>query len=70
MPFRDTMRAAGDTPSRHEYGLELTYADRIAPFLMLQPDLQIVGDPGGVAGAPAALITTLRITIEMPPLRR
>lgn len=69
-PFRDAMRAAGDTPSRHEYGLELTYADRIAPFLMLQPDIQIVGNPGGVAGAPAALITTLRITIEMPPLRR
>jgi porin len=69
-PFRDTMRAAGETPSRHEYGLELTYADRIAPFLMLQPDIQIVGNPGGVAGAPAALITTLRITIEMPPLRR
>lgn len=69
-PFRDAMRAAGETPSRHEYGLELTYADRIAPFLLLQPDVQIVGNPGGVAGAPAALITTLRITIEMPPLQR
>lgn len=69
-PFRDAMRAAGDSPSRHEYGVELTYADRIAPFLLLQPDLQIIGDPGGVAGAPAAIVTSLRITIEVPPLRR
>lgn len=69
-PFRDAMRAAGETPSRQEYGLELTYADRIARFLLLQPNIQIVGNSGGVAGAPAALITTLRVTIEMPPLLR
>lgn len=69
-PFRDAMRAAGEAPSRHEYGVELTYADRIAPFLLLQPDIQIIGDPGGLAGATAAIVTSLRITLEMPPLLR
>ena len=69
-PFRDAMRAAGESPSRHEYGLELTYVDRLASFLLLQPDLQIVCNPGGIAGAPNAVVTSLRITIEMPPLLR
>lgn len=69
-PFRATMRAAGEAPSRHEYGLELTYVDRITPFLLLQPDLQIIGDPGGVEGAPTTIVTSLRVTMEMPPLIR
>lgn len=67
-PFRALARAAGDTPASGEYGLELTYADRIAPFLLLQPDVQIIANPGGLSSAPTAVVTTLRITFEMPRL--
>lgn len=66
--FRNAARAAGDTPARAEYGLELTYADRIAPFLLIQPDVQVIGNPGGIAHAPTAVVTSLRITIEAPRL--
>ncbi len=69
-PFRAATRAAGDAPARGEFGLELTYADRIARFLLVQPDIQIIRKTGGLAHAPTAVVTTLRITMEMPPLFR
>lgn len=67
-PFRDLARAAGDAPSSGEYGLELTYTDRIASFLLLQPDVQIIDKPGGLSSAHTAIVTTLRVTVEVPPL--
>lgn len=69
-PFRALARAAGDTPSSGEYGAELSYSDRIAPFLLIQPDVQLIANPGGLSGARTAVVTTLRITIEVPPLFR
>lgn len=67
-PFRDAARAMGDRPAKAEYGLELTYVDQVAPFLLLQPDVQVISNPGGIAGAPTAVVTTLRVTMELPRL--
>jgi porin len=36
----------------YESVLEITYAARIAPWLLLQPDLQLVFHPGGLTSAP------------------
>ncbi|MEZ5655126.1 MAG: carbohydrate porin [Sphingobium sp.] len=66
--FRERTRADGDNPSRHEYGIELTYSDRVAPFLLVQPDLQIIGNPSGLSDAPTVVVTTLRVTVEIPTL--
>jgi porin len=37
----------GINAARGETGIELTYSDQITPWLRVQPDLQIVLDPGG-----------------------
>lgn len=38
---------AGVRAARAETGFEITYSDQITPWLRVQPDLQIVLDPGG-----------------------
>lgn len=52
------MRAAGA-----ETAFEITYSDNVAPWLTLQPDLQLVVDRGGEAGARGLVVGTLRMTI-------
>lgn len=69
-PFCDAMRAAGETPGKREYGLELTYVDRLTRFLLVQPDVQVIVSPEGLANAPTAIVTTLRLMVEVPPLFR
>jgi carbohydrate-selective porin OprB len=32
--------------------------------------VQLIANPGGLSGARTAVVTTLRITIEVPPLFR
>ena len=64
--FRDSLRAGGIIPARGETALELTYSDRIAPFLTVQPDVQLIARPGGIGNAPLAVVTTLRLTFAIP----
>lgn len=44
--------------------VELTYSDRIAPFLTLQPDVQYVRRPGGLRDVDDALVLGLRAIVE------
>lgn len=64
--FRAVTIAAGLAPAQTETGLELTIADRVLPFFTLQPDVQLIFNPGGIAGVPPALVTTLRLTFAIP----
>ena len=59
--FKTLMRDAGERPDAAETGLELTYQDKLAPFLAVQPDVQYVrrGLPGGARRD--ALVFGLRI---------
>ncbi|MEG3178003.1 carbohydrate porin [Sphingomonas sp. RB3P16] len=59
--FKDQLRDAGERPDMAETGLELTYQDRIAPFLSVQPDLQYVRRAYGNGARRDALILGLRI---------
>lgn len=61
--FRDAMRAEGGDPG-NETVVELTYADNIAPWLALQPDLQWVHQPGGDRAAPDAVVGIVRLTLS------
>ncbi|NML92997.1 carbohydrate porin [Novosphingobium olei] len=59
--FRAAGRANGMIPA-NEQGIEVTYADKILPWLALQPDVQWVRHPGGDERAPAGVILSLRTT--------
>ena len=51
-----------------ETALEVTYADRLAPHLMLQPDIQWVRSPVRTPAARDAVVLLLRATVSLNPL--
>lgn len=55
------LRDAGDRPDAGETGLELTYQDRVAPFLWVQPDVQYIRRGHGSSTARDTLVFGLRI---------
>ncbi|NDC59284.1 MAG: carbohydrate porin [Alphaproteobacteria bacterium] len=40
-------RDAGEDLERGEIGMELSYSDNVLPWLAVQPNLQVIADPGG-----------------------
>ncbi|WP_322964024.1 carbohydrate porin [Sphingomonas fuzhouensis] len=50
--------------SRSESMVELTYSDRVAPFLTLQPDVQYVHRPSGLRDAPGVVVLGLRAIVD------
>lgn len=59
--FRATLQAAGSDASRAETGLEISYQDRIAPWLSVQPDLQFIRRAYAEAGQRGTLVLGLRL---------
>lgn len=57
-------RDLGGAPSRGESALEITYADKITENLTLQPDLQIIHNPGADTERDAVVVATMRATLE------
>ncbi|MDB5433649.1 MAG: Carbohydrate-selective porin OprB [Caulobacter sp.] len=64
---RDLTALGGDTPSRDETGLEITYSDKIMPHVTVQPDFQVIGHPGGLKDARTAVVLGLRVKIDLNP---
>jgi porin len=62
--YRDVLADAGSPAAPAEWGLELTYADKVAPFLTVQPDLQYVRRAFGEGKSRATLALGLRIVAE------
>jgi len=62
--FRDNERDLGNDPSHAESAIELTYADSFGPHLTLQPDLQIIHEPGADRARDTVVVGTMRVTIE------
>jgi len=56
--------AATEDLARAETGLEITYADRLTPWLAVQPDLQVIWNPGGLDAADPAVVGALRVTMS------
>lgn len=50
--------------SHHEGVLEVTYQAALAARVSLQPDLQIIFNPGAVSPAPTAVVAGLRFNLE------
>ncbi len=63
--YRAMLLDAGVRPSRAETTFELTYSDRLAKWLTVQPDLQFITDRGGAEKARGVVVGTLRLTIEL-----
>ncbi|WP_294278229.1 carbohydrate porin [uncultured Sphingomonas sp.] len=49
---------------KSETMVELTYSDRVAPFLTLQPDVQYVHRPSGLRDAPGVVVVGLRAIVD------
>lgn len=63
-PYRRANPAGQPGLTGSEGMVELTYSDRIAPFLTLQPDVQYVRRPGGLRDVDDALVLGLRAIVE------
>ncbi len=63
--FQQTLAASGVAAAGSESTLELTYADKAAPRLTLQPSVQYVVHPGGDRDADPAVVLTLRVSIDL-----
>ncbi|WP_404416270.1 carbohydrate porin [Brevundimonas vesicularis] len=61
---RANIADTGLDPSRHEEGIELTYADTIGRF-GVQPDIQLIRNPGGVRDADDVVVVSLRVTVPL-----
>jgi porin len=56
---------AGVSPAEAESSVEITYSDKVAPRLTLQPDLQIVRRAGGDQDARNVVVVALRMTVAL-----
>lgn len=63
-PYRRANPVGEPALSGSEGMVELTYSDRIAPFLTLQPDVQYVRRPGGLRDVDDAVVLGLRAIVE------
>lgn len=61
---RDAITAEGFVPADAELVIEATYRWQITPWLALQPDLQVVIDPGARRDLGTAVVTGLRTSIR------
>lgn len=56
---------AGVTPANAESSVEITYSDKVAPRVALQPDLQFIRRAGGDRDAETVIVAALRLTINL-----
>ncbi|CAN5123470.1 carbohydrate porin [soil metagenome] len=63
-PFRNLQQMAGEPAEEHETVWELTYAFEVAPWLVLQPDLQYVVNPSWNPALDDALVIGLRFQLS------
>lgn len=63
---RDNVRDLGVDVADAETGVELTYSDQITSWLRIQPDIQLVLDPGGDQDRDELWVAGFRIEITPP----
>lgn len=67
-PYRRANPAGEPALGGSEGMIELTYSDRVLPFLTLQPDVQYVRRPGGLRDADDAVVLGLRAIVAWKAL--
>lgn len=63
--MRANMVDGGVDASRAETGFEVTWSDRLTDRITLQPDLQVILDPGGESGADPVVVLGLRVSVSL-----
>lgn len=63
--MRANLRDGGVDASRAESGIEMTWSDRLGDRLTVQPDLQVIFDPGGDQGADTEVVAGVRLTFDL-----
>jgi porin len=63
--FRANLRDDGVDASTAESGVEITYSDRLAKRLIVQPDVQWIHNAGGDRTAADRWMVALRVKIEL-----
>ncbi|WP_309399141.1 carbohydrate porin [Cerasicoccus maritimus] len=58
--FNNASSAAGVNTSGNEFTVELTYKARVTPWFVVQPDIQVVVNPGGSASRDPVYIAGIR----------
>jgi porin len=61
--YREAERIAGNVLDREELQFEITYEDKIFPFLTIQPDLLLTTEPAGESSRDALWAATLRLKL-------
>lgn len=62
---RANTRDAGVSPADAESSVEITYSDKVAPRVALQPDLQLIRRAGGDQNARTVVVLALRMTVDL-----
>lgn len=62
--YRANAADAGDELRAVETAIEVTYADKLAPWLTVQPDLQYVWTPSRTASSSRSVVVSLRLRID------
>jgi porin len=60
--LRHAAREAGEAAPGHETVVELTYHCQAAPWLVIQPDVQVIFHPGGARELDPAIVAGLRVS--------
>lgn len=63
--YRQNLVDLGAPMDDSELQFEITYSDKLLPFLSVQPDLQWVRNPGGDRSIDDALVAGLRVSVEL-----
>lgn len=63
--FRDLLSADGGDPADSETQFEATLTMPVTHFLVVQPDVQLILNPGGVRNAPATVVAGLRLSVSL-----
>jgi porin len=56
---------AGVSPADAESSIEITYSDKVAPRVTLQPDVQVIRRAGGDQDAQNVVVLALRMTVSL-----
>jgi porin len=62
---RANTRDAVVSPADAESSVEITYSDKLAPRVALQPDLQLIRHAGGDQDARTVVVLALRLTVDL-----
>lgn len=63
--WRAAQASVGTSTTSSEAALELTYRYAVTPFLAIQPNLQYIRNPSGIAGTPHAKLIGMRIELAL-----